>query len=173
MRLRETRGAVAQCLLVAALSLLVAVPGCGGSGSSDAAAEDAAETSIPTSPPPLKVPAGLPPEKLVSKDLFKGTGKEAKKGDEVALHYYCIVWENGVQYANSWNYPGAPTFVLGKHLLLRGLTLAVPGMKEGGGREVLVPHTLIYYPNVQHEPSGRLAALVCKVYLVKILKQNA
>lgn len=175
MWLNETAGVDKRlCILFAALGLLAAAAlGCGGGDSSDASADQASETSIPTSAPPLEVPAGLPPKKLVVKDLFKGTGAEANKGDEVALHYYCLVWENNFRYANSWNYPKAPTFVLGKHQLLRGLTLAVPGMKEGGGREVLIPHNLLYYPNVQHEPSGVLAALFCKVYLVKVLQQKS
>jgi peptidylprolyl isomerase len=173
MRLRGNRRVVAGwCVLVATLGLLLVVSGCGGGDSSDASAGDSVESGIPDSKPKLEVPAGLPPKKLVVKDLFKGAGAEAKKGDEVSLHYYCIVWEDGVEYANSWNYPRVPRFVLGKHLLFRGLNLAVPGMREGGGREVLTPSTLVYYPEVSHPPIGRLGALVCKVYLVKILDKK-
>jgi peptidylprolyl isomerase len=177
MQLRETRGVVRVVagfsVLVAALGLLAGIAGCGGGGSSDASAQNAGEP-IPDSRPKLEVPEGLPPKKLVVKELSKGTGAEAEKGDKVSLQYYCIVWENGAEYANSWRYPSVPTFVLGKHLLLRGLTLAVPGMKEGGGREVLIPNTLVYYPEISRSrpPLGRLAALICKVYLVKVLDKK-
>jgi peptidylprolyl isomerase len=150
--------------------ILIAFVGCGGSGSSDASADDSEGAGIPDSPPKVEVPAGLPPKKLVYKDLSKGAGEEAKKGDRVALQYHCIVWENGAEYASSWRYAAPPVFVLGRGRQLQyGLDLAVPGMKEGGGREVLVPNTLLYYPNKPHPPAGRLAALVCKVYLVDVL----
>jgi peptidylprolyl isomerase len=175
MQLRETRGVVRVVagfsVLVGALGLLAGTAGCGGGGSSDASVQDSGGP-IPDSRPKLEVPEGLPPKKLVVKELNRGTGTEAKKGDEVSLQYYCIVWENGHEYANSWHYSSAPTFVLGKHLLLRGLTLAVRGMKEGGGREVLIPNTLVYYPEMSRPPLGRLAALICRVYLVKVFSKK-
>jgi peptidylprolyl isomerase len=154
---------------VAALCLLVAIAGCGGNGSSDASAKDSGESGIPDSAPEVDVPAALPPTKLVVKDLSKGTGAEAKKGDEVSLQYYCVVWKDGDQYANSWSYQRPPTFVLGSHRLLRGLNMAVPGMTEGGGREVRIPNTLLYYREMNNPPLGRLAALICKVYLVEVV----
>jgi peptidylprolyl isomerase len=170
VRLGKIDVSVLLCGLLAGLCLIVA--GCGGGDSSNAAAEDS-EGSIPTSPPKVEVPAGLPPKKLVVKDLEKGAGAEAKKGDEVTLQYYCVIWENGVEYANSWTYNGPPAFVLGEHVrLLRGLNLAVPGMREGGDREVLIPSNLVFYPEVSHSHLGRLAALICKVYLVKVLNRG-
>jgi peptidylprolyl isomerase len=164
----ETRGAVrVACVLGMILGLLTVVSGCGGGGASGASSEDTVESTIPNSPPSLAVPARLPPRKLVVRDLFKGTGTEAHKGDEVNLKYYCILWEGG-PYASSWNYPRPPTFELGNHRLLRGFNLAVPGMKEGGGRKVLIPSSMVFYPDVSHPPLGRLAAVICKVYLVNV-----
>lgn len=160
-------------MLVVAVAMLIAIAGCGGGGSPDASAGDSAESGIPDSTPKLEVPPGLPPKKLVVKDLSKGTGTKAKKGDEVALHYYCINWGSGAEYANSWLYSSVPTFVLGERIrLLRGLNVAVPGMKEGGGREVLIPNNLIYYPGVSHIPTARLDSLICQVYLVDVLGQK-
>lgn len=169
MRSKGTRGAVARLtVLVAVLGLLVVLTGCGGDESSDASAQDSAG-AIPDSQPALEVPPTLPPKKIVVKELSKGTGAVAKKGDEVGLQYYCIIWETGTEYANSFRYSGVPKFVLGKRLLLRGLNVAVPGMQEGGGREVLIPSNFVYYPGVQHPPLRRLAALICKVYLVEVV----
>ena len=173
MQLRRTRGVVAgSCAIVVALVLLVVAAGCGGDSSSDASAGGAEETGIPDSPPKLDIPPGLPPKKLVVKDLNEGTGTAAKKGDKVTIHYYCIVWEDGTEYANSWRYVGPPTFVLGSHRVLRGLNMAIPGMKEGGGREVLIPDTLVFYPEAFSPPLGRLAALICKTYLVDVLDEK-
>jgi peptidylprolyl isomerase len=153
-----------------ALSLAVVATGCGGNDSSDASAKNGTKSGIPKSAPELEQPSFLPPRKLVVKDLSKGTGAEARKGDRVALQYYCIVWGTGIGYSNSWKYNGAPTFVLGERIrLLRGLNLAVPGMREGGGREVQVPNTLLYYPGVPHPHVQRLDSLLCKVYLVEVL----
>jgi peptidylprolyl isomerase len=173
MQLRGTGGMLAAfCALVLALGLTVISGGCGGD-SSGASAGSSAEAGIPDSPPKLEPPPFLPPRKLVFKDLGKGTGTEAKKGDEVALQYDCIVWGSGVEYASSWRYPSPPHFVLGERArLLRGLNFAVPGMREGGGREVQVPSTLLYYPGVSHPPVRRLDALLCKVYLVDVVDKK-
>lgn len=155
-------------LCAAVLCVLVALAaGCGG-GSSTGSAADAEESGIPAKHPPIEIPAAVPPKKLVVRELSKGTGAMAKKGDEVSLQYYCVLWENGAEYANSWSYSSVPTFTLGSHRILRGLNLAIPGMREGGGREVIVPNTLVYYPGVSHPRLGRLAAVICKVYLVKV-----
>ncbi|HEY5815840.1 MAG TPA: FKBP-type peptidyl-prolyl cis-trans isomerase [Solirubrobacterales bacterium] len=158
--------------LVVALCLPIATGGCGGDDSSDASADSGTESGIPKTAPQVEIPEGLPPKKLVVKELNKGTGATAKKGDKVSLHYNCIVWENGAGYANSWSYSRIPTFVLGDRRLLRGLNLAVPGMKEGGGREVLIPSTMVYYPDVPHPPLGRLGAVICETYLVKVFDEK-
>lgn len=169
MHMRGSRRVVVSLVvLVVSFCMLVIVASCGG-GSSDASA-GGAESGIPKSAPPLEIPEGLPPKKLVVRELFKGTGREAKKGDKVGLQYYCALWGSGVEYSNSWRYSSPPTFTLGEHIrLFRGLNLAVPGMKVGGGREVLVPSTLLYYPGAPHEHVNRLSSVICKVYLVKIL----
>jgi len=168
MQVRGLRGVVAG--LCVGLSLLL-VSGCGGSSSADSAG--GSDSGIPDSPPKVKVPAGLPPTKLVVKELSEGTGRPAKKGDEVALQYNCVSWGTESEYADSWTYSGVPTFVLGERLrLFRGLNLAVPGMKVGGGREVLVPNTLLFYPNAPHSPTSRLDSVICKVYLVDIVNMR-
>jgi FKBP-type peptidyl-prolyl cis-trans isomerase len=174
MQLKKSRGFIATLWgLVAVLGLAVVIAGCGGDDSSNASADSSAESGIPDSPPTLKSPPTLPPRKLVFRDLQKGTGTKAKEGDEVALHYYCIVWGSGLPYSNSWLYDGPPTFVLGERIRLqRGLNLTVPGMKEGGSREVEIPHTLLYYPEMSHPPARRLDSLLCRVYLVKVIDQK-
>ncbi len=171
MGLSESGGLFARlCVAAAVLCLLAFAAGCGEDDSSDASAKDSAESGIPKSSPSVEVPEGPPPSKLVVKELSKGTGTEAKKGDKVALQYACIIWGDGAEYANSWNYSSIPTFVLGERArLLRGLNLAVPGMKEGGGREVLVPHTLLHYAGKPHSPVGPLDSVICKVYLVEVI----
>jgi peptidylprolyl isomerase len=162
------------CVIVATLCLIVATAGCGGGGggSPDASAKDSAESAIPSSPPEIPPGEGLPPKKLVVKDMHKGTGTEAKKGDEVKIQYYGVDWRYGSEHANSWRYSHIPVFTLGAHQLLRGLNRAIPGMKEGGSREVIIPYNLVYYPGGHHRPLGPLDALIYKVYLVKVLGKH-
>ncbi len=126
--------------------------------------------SLPLEAPPELGPGeGLPPKKVVVKDLWKGDGKEAHKGDRVKVQYYGVDWRNGFQHANSWNYEHIPVFTLGQHRLLRGLNQGIRGMKEGGAREILIPYNLVYYPNEHHVRLGPLDALIYRVYLVKVL----
>lgn len=162
-------------LVVAALCATLGTTGCGGGDSDDASAQDSQDSAgpaIPKSPPGIEVPEGLPPEKLVVKDMREGTGTEAEKGDTVQIHYYGVQWEEGAEHASSWTYENIPVFTLGKPPLLYALGLAIPGMKEGGSREVTIPHNLVYYPKVKHRPLGRLSALIYKVYLVKVLSDD-
>lgn len=155
--------------------------GCGGSSNADPTESEAAaiaaksiatqisEGALRKSPPELEVPPGLPPKKLVIKDLHKGTGKRAEKGDRVKIQYYGIEWNTGAENANSWHYEHIPIFTLGQHHLLRGLTIGIMGMREGGSREIIIPHNLVYYPGGHHRSLGVLDALIYKVYLVTVL----
>ena len=153
--------------------------GCGGSSAADKPLTPRQthvleEGGILASPPHIHVPQeGLPPKKLVIKDLKKGTGTEAQKGDEVQIQYFGVIWGSGAEHGNSWRYAHIPTFELGSHRLIRGLTLAVRGMREGGAREVIVPYNLVYYPHYPHGHLSPLDALIYKVYLVKVTKKHS
>lgn len=162
--------------------IAVTAVGCGSSGSSSSTAATstsslspepraqlAAEGAILASRPNVEAPPGLPPKKLVVKELQKGTGTEAQKGDKVKIQYYGVDWRNSAEHANSWRYEHIPVFELGSHRLLRGLNMAIRGMREGGGREVIIPYNLVYYPGGDHRQLGPLDALIYKVYLVKVL----
>jgi peptidylprolyl isomerase len=159
-------------MAVTALCATLATAGCGSSDSPEASAKDSTESGLRASPPEIEPGPGIPPKKLVVKDMQVGTGKEAKKGDEVKVQYYGVDWRSGVEHANSWNYTEIPVFELGSHRLLRGLNLAIPGMKEGGSREVTIPYNLVYYPGGHHRPLGPLDALIYKVYLVEVLDKG-
>jgi peptidylprolyl isomerase len=157
------------CLCLLALGALA---GCGSDGGSEDASAQAEETGIPKTAPEIEIPAGLPPTKLVVKELHKGTGEKAEKGDIVKLQYRGLHWQDGIEESNSWKFSEIPSFRLGEHRLARGLNLAVPGMREGGGREVIVPDQLVFYPELNRERLGRLNALIYKVYLVDVVNET-
>jgi peptidylprolyl isomerase len=160
---------VALCALVAA--------GCGGGSDatppSPAEAHVLAEGGILATQPVIGPGKGFPPKKLVIRDINEGTGVEAKKGDEVQIQYLGVNWRDGSEHSNSWRYEHIPTFTLGQHRLLRGLNMGIPGMKEGGSREIIIPYNLVYYPNLHHRALGPLDALIFKVYLVKVSKNHS
>jgi peptidylprolyl isomerase len=153
---------LAVCLCAIALS------GCGG-GSSDASAEGGPQSLPLKSRPQLGPGKGLPPKKLVVKDLWEGTGAEAQKGDKVQIQYYGVEWRHGLEHANSWRYSHIPVFTLGEHRILRGMNQGIRGMKEGGARDIIIPHNLVYYPGGHHIDLGILDALIYRVYLVDVL----
>jgi peptidylprolyl isomerase len=172
MRLKGTTTRGLPGVVIMALLIAMAAAGCGGGGSSDASAKNSGDAAIPSSPPNIEVPEGLPPKKLVIKDLHVGTGVEAKKGDRVMIQYYGVSWGTGAEHANSWRYTHVPIFKLGTRRILRGFNLTIPGMKEGGSREVIIPYNLVYYPGGHHVHLGVLDALIYRIYLVKILGNN-
>jgi peptidylprolyl isomerase len=165
-------GILKLCISIVALCAIVAAAGCGGDNSPEASAKDSGEVGIPSSPPEIKLPAGLPPKKLVIRDMEEGTGTEAKKGDSVQIQYFGVNWKEGTEHANSWRYEHIPVFDLSEHRLLRGLTITIPGMKEGGSREVIIPSNLVFYPGTPHPHLSPLEALIYKVYLVKVFKNH-
>lgn len=166
--MKRLRGIAGLCV-AAAIFCAALVAGCGGSDSSDASAKEF--YGLRATRPEIKLPVGLPPKKLVVRDMKKGTGKEAQKGDEIEIQYYGIQWRGG-EHANSWRYERVPNFILGSHRLLHGLNIGIQGMKEGGSREIIIPSTLVYYPGIEHHHLSRLDALVYKVYLVKVFKKK-
>ncbi len=164
-------------LLMATIALCAIVAdGCGGGSGDDSTSPDEArvlaEGGILASRPEITGRAGLPPKKIVIREMQKGTGVEAQKGDKVQIQYYGAQWRGGSEHSNSWRYGHIPVFEVGSHRLLHGLNVAIRGMKEGGSREVIIPANLVYYPGAPHPHLSRLDALIYKVYLVEVFKKN-
>lgn len=95
-----------------------------------------------TKKPKITVPKGPPPNKLVVKDLKKGSGPIAKAGDEVTIRYLGVLYKTGKEFGSSWNGLGPFTFTLGTKEVMRGWTLGVEGMRVGGRRELIIPPKL-------------------------------
>lgn len=157
---------------LAALSAAALIAGCGSSGSSstitvgaenkadEALANNSATTSstststtaaakTPTSGPLSKEPhvtppSGPPPTKLVTKEIVKGTGAEAKTGSAVAVNYVGALYKTGKVFDASWKRNEPFTFTLGKGQVIPGWEQGVVGMKVGGRRELIIPSALGY-----------------------------
>jgi peptidylprolyl isomerase len=158
----------------AVLGITALIAGCGSSGSSSitvgnesdtssvphVAGEKTASTPSPTTPPsataktptsgPLAtkpavtVPTGTAPTTLVTKELIKGTGPEAKAGQPVTVNYVGVLYKGGKEFDSSWKRSEPFAFTLGKGQVIKGWDQGVAGMKVGGRRELIIPAELAY-----------------------------
>jgi peptidylprolyl isomerase len=102
-------------------------------------------TSGPLSKEPTVTPTSGPaPAKLVTKEIIKGTGAEAKAGDSVTVNYVGVLYSNGKEFDASWKRNEPFTFTLGKGQVIPGWDQGVAGMKVGGRRELIIPAELAY-----------------------------
>jgi peptidylprolyl isomerase len=145
-------------LTIAAL-LALAAAGCGGgdstTGSTEASAEGASESAAGESEaapgtdktkPKVVVPKGAPPKKLVVKEIEKGSGAEAKSGDEVTVEYVGVNYKRGDEFDASWDRHEPFPFQLGAGMVIPGWDKGIEGMKVGGRRELIIPPSLGYGP---------------------------
>jgi peptidylprolyl isomerase len=89
-------------------------------------------------------PNPVPPGKLVVKDLVKGHGKTAKKGDTVTVQYDGVLYHNNQEFDASWDRGQPFSFPLGAGQVIPGWDQGVVGMKVGGRRELVIPPDLGY-----------------------------
>ncbi len=102
-------------------------------------------TSGPLSKEPhITTPSGPPPKKLVTNELIKGTGTEAKAGDTVSVNYVGALYKTGKVFDASWKRNEPFSFTLGKGQVIPGWEQGVLGMKVGGRRELIIPPSLGY-----------------------------
>jgi peptidylprolyl isomerase len=159
--------------LALAAAVALALAGCGSSSSSGIQAAPSAgltqapasttpttttpttattATPTPTVPlpaafktkPKVTVPTGPPPKKLVIKDLIKGKGPVVKSGATVVVQYVGVLYKNGKQFDASWNDGSGQPVTEPLADVIPGWQVGIPGMREGGRRELIIPASLAY-----------------------------
>jgi peptidylprolyl isomerase len=153
-----------------AVCIALVVAGCGSSSSSSSESTSTGETTSAKkkTKPKVSVPKGAPPSKLVVKELEKGTGAEAKSGDEVTVQYVGVDYENGKEFDSSWSRSEPFTFRLGAGQVIPGWEKGVEGMKVGGRRELVVPPELAYGEAGAPPAIGPNETLVFVIDLLKV-----
>jgi FKBP-type peptidyl-prolyl cis-trans isomerase FkpA len=104
--------------------------------------EEQSSNFKPTEAPPE--PPG--PKTLEIVDEVVGTGREAKTGDKVKVHYTGTLM-GGKKFDSSRDRPEPFAFTLGKGEVIKGWDQGVVGMKVGGKRKLTIPSDLGYGPN--------------------------
>ncbi|APT84303.1 FKBP-type peptidyl-prolyl cis-trans isomerase [Corynebacterium aquilae] len=115
--------------------------------------------------PVIEVPQGPKPEDIVINDLVVGTGKEATPGSTLTVHYVGVDFETGEQFDSSWDRGQAIEFPLDG--LIAGWQEGIPGMKEGGRRQLIIPPEAAYGPaGFGHPLSG--CTLIFVIDLIEV-----
>jgi peptidylprolyl isomerase len=130
------------------LCLALVAGGCGSSDSSSSSSSSTSAKAAEPTPEPTKpkvtVPKGAPPKQLEEKELTKGSGAEAKAGDEVTVQYVGVGYKSEEEFDSSWSRSEPFSFTLGAGEVIPGWDQGVEGMKVGGRRELIIPPNLAY-----------------------------
>ena len=76
-------------------------------------------------------------------DIQVGTGEEAKVGDTVEVNYVGTL-EDGTKFDSSYDRNQTFEFTVGAGDVIQGWDEGIPGMKEGGVRELIIPASMGY-----------------------------
>lgn len=100
-------------------------------------------------------------------DLVVGEGLDARRGDEVSVHY--TGWlEDGTKFDSSLDRGRPFVFPLGRGRVIQGWDLGVAGMKVGGKRKLLIPAKLGYGKRGAGDAIPPNANLVFEVELLSV-----
>ena len=98
---------------------------------------------LPPAVPTAKGETKTTPSNVKYETLQEGTGPVAKAGQRVEVHYTGTL-ENGTKFDSSRDRNATSTFSIGTGDVIRGWDEAVPGMKVGERRKLIVPPAVGY-----------------------------
>jgi peptidylprolyl isomerase len=173
----RTRRAVGALFAAATL----AIAGCGDDNTSKDSGASSADSSSATAnvqrdlqvstdlkkKPVLTSLSGLPPEKLVTKDIVPGTGAVAKPGDKITVQYVGQAYSTDKEIDSSWGREPL-TGTLVSPGVIEGWVKGISGMKVGGRRALVIPPDLAYGDQGQPPDIAPAETLIFVIDLKKI-----
>lgn len=172
-------------------SAVVSSPAAGGAGDAAFATSDCASLNPPTAAdarpdggttvdgvtvtpgaggvPLVTIAKDAPtPGRLVTQDITKGTGQEAKAGSTVTAHYCGVGLTSRTVFDSSWARGGTPaTFPLAN--VIPGWQQGIPGMLVGGRRILVIPGDLAYGAN---PPTSQILPNETLVFVVDLVAES-
>jgi FKBP-type peptidyl-prolyl cis-trans isomerase len=127
----------------------VALLACGCGGDSSTRESNLTPRASPVearerSSPEVRARDGVPPSKLVHRDLVIGTGSSAEWSKKVVINFVGYDYKTGRVTGSSWENGKPSDFELSSVLTVEGLRKGMLGMKAGGRREVIIPPRLAF-----------------------------
>jgi peptidylprolyl isomerase len=156
------------------LCLALAIAGCGGDDSSGDAVAGSAESQFHDGDgdgpaPPVTLPVGAPPRKLIVEDLVIGRGPVARPEDELKVYFTSFRYLTGDHFETIWK-PDKPfEFKLNGKEVIPGWVKGLPGMRVGGRRYLVVPGQLAARGGISPFEDPDESTLV---YVVELLAVN-
>ena len=106
---------------------------------------------------------------LVTEDIKQGTGRAAKQGDTVRVHYTGTLLD-GTKFDSSRDRDQPFEFALGRGMVIKGWDQGVVGMKKGGVRNLTIPSDLAYGKRGSPPKIPPNAPLKFEVELIEIVR---
>ena len=142
-------------LILIAVIAVLGITACGDDDEGSTSAGQPEVTQTETAPtedalkdtnirPAIPKPTGIPPRKLVTRDIVKGKGPAAKPGDTVTVNYVGMNFSNGVEFDSSWDSGQAFPVQLGTGMVIEGWDRGLVGIKKGGRRMLTIPPEMGY-----------------------------
>ncbi len=104
---------------------------------------------------------------LIIQDIKVGDGREARTGDNIAVHY--MGWlATGVKFDGSHHRDQPFQFKLGAGQVIKGWDEGIPGLRVGGLRKLIVPSRLGYGPRRILDLIPENAELTFEIELIKV-----
>jgi len=118
--------------------------------------------------PKVTVPSGPPPKKLEIEEIEKGSGAEAKAGDEATVQYVGVGYDSEEEFDSSWSRNEPFPVTLGAGGVIPGWEQGIEGMKVGGRRELIIPPNLAYGPQGYPPSIGPNETLIFVIDLLAV-----
>ena len=150
------------------VALVVGVIVISASGDDEEGGEPAPISTDLSERPVIEVGDEPPPTELETEDIVVGDGPRAQTGDTVEMQYVGVSYSTGEEFDASWDRGEPIEVTLGAGQVIPGWDEGIPGMREGGRRQLTIPPDFAYGAQGRPPDIGPNETLVFVVDLVSV-----